>query len=176
MEPQLGTAQPRLRLFGLLALVVITFDICCVSRFMPTQIDWWLQAACYLGAAAFAALGFPSVPSIIALCLLTLRSYDEDFVLLPHFAAVLSVVILAGSVVAWRTQRGLPAALLIIGASGCVVLFTLHAFSPYTHGLVLDGFGWSHWSFTWIAAVASAAMLCFPVGLAMIFRRWQTRT
>jgi hypothetical protein len=176
MKPQLATAQRRLRLFGLLALVVITLDICCVEHVFATQVDWWLQPVCYLGAAALAALGFPSVPSIIALCLLTLRSYDEDFVLLPHFEAVLWVMILAGSVVAWRTHRGLPAALLIIGASGCVVLFTLHAFSPYTHGLVLDGFGWSHWSFTWLAAVASAAMLCFPVGLAMIFRKWQTRT
>jgi hypothetical protein len=166
----------RLRLRGAVALGLILFYAFLLERLLPTyELDAWARAASLIAAAALAAWGFPSVFSIITLCLLVLWFSHGDLFLSPEFHVLFWVVILAGAVTIHRSRGGVPSLLLVVGSTGFVVMFLLHAFSSYTHALALDGFAWSHWAYKWLAIVSGAAILCLPVGVAMFLRGWKGR-
>ncbi|HVF70880.1 MAG TPA: hypothetical protein VM940_04665 [Chthoniobacterales bacterium] len=169
-------SSQRLRLRGAVALAIVLFDALLLERLLPTfGLDAWVRAASFVAGAALAAWGFPSVFSIIALCLLALWFGHGDLFLSPEFHVLLWVAILAGAGAFHRVRDGAPSLLLVIGSSGFVVIFLLHASSQYTHGLALDGFAWSHWAYEWLAVASAAAILCFPVGVAMLLRGWKGR-
>jgi hypothetical protein len=112
---------------------------------------------------------------MITLCLLGLWSSHGDVLPTAEFNALLWGFILVGAATFWRRRNGVTSLLLVIGASGFATMFTLHAFSSYTHALALDGFAWNHWVFQSLAAIAAVAILCSSVGVARIIREWKER-